>query len=191
MQIFHLFDYKRNGVIEFGEFVRALGIFHPNTPITDKITCKNHTRHTLFRHMLHHHHCKMAFNLFLITDILAVTYQLYDLRSTGYIEREEVGFYILLNLLDCNFISHGLWSESPTNSTVERNGVGTLTRIWSRAFRRSRGNYRRQGGNDSSSCFGFCNIINDGSNYIYISFLHSHLHRLSAKQIQKAMEGST
>jgi serine/threonine-protein phosphatase 2B regulatory subunit len=56
-QIFDLFDLKRNGVIDFGEFVRSLNIFHPETPLAEKI---------------------------------AFAFRLYDLRGTGYIEREEV-----------------------------------------------------------------------------------------------------
>lgn len=39
VQIFDLFDLKRNGVIEFEEFVRSLHIFHPDTPMADKIAC--------------------------------------------------------------------------------------------------------------------------------------------------------
>ncbi|KAK4486346.1 hypothetical protein RD792_009017 [Penstemon davidsonii] len=64
-KLFELFDLKRNGVIEFGEFVRSLSIFHPNAPEADKV---------------------------------AFAFRLYDLRHTGYIEREELKEMVLATL---------------------------------------------------------------------------------------------
>lgn len=64
-KVFEVFDLKKNGVVEFAEFVRSLNVFHPSAPEEEKIS--------------------FAFNL-------------YDLRRTGYIEREEVKAMILATL---------------------------------------------------------------------------------------------
>ncbi|XP_057451977.1 calcineurin B-like protein 4 isoform X2 [Lotus japonicus] len=70
-RIFDLFDVKRNGVIEFGEFVRSLGVFHPDAALEDKI---------------------------------AFAFRLYDLRQTGYIEREELKEMVLALLHESDLV---------------------------------------------------------------------------------------
>lgn len=37
--MFELFDIKQNSVIEFGEFVRSLSVFHPEAPLAEKAKC--------------------------------------------------------------------------------------------------------------------------------------------------------
>jgi serine/threonine-protein phosphatase 2B regulatory subunit len=37
--VFEIFDEKQNDVIEFGEFVHALSVFHPKAPLHEKAEC--------------------------------------------------------------------------------------------------------------------------------------------------------
>lgn len=95
-RIFDLFDVKRNGVIEFGEFVRSLGVFHPNAPVSDKI---------------------------------AFAFRLYDLRHTGYIEREELKEMVLALLYESDLTLSNDVVETIVDKTFDQadsNGDGKI-----------------------------------------------------------------
>ncbi|XP_062181124.1 calcineurin B-like protein 4 [Phragmites australis] len=95
-RVFDLFDLKRNGVIDFEEFVRSLSIFHPKTPASEKT---------------------------------AFAFKLYDLRGTGYIEKEELREMVLA-LLDesdlCLSDSAVVTIVDNTFSQADSNGDGKI-----------------------------------------------------------------
>lgn len=40
-QVFEVFDTKKNDVIGFDEFVKAVSVFHPNAPLSEKADCES------------------------------------------------------------------------------------------------------------------------------------------------------
>ncbi|KAJ1687949.1 hypothetical protein LUZ63_019339 [Rhynchospora breviuscula] len=99
-RLFDLFDEKKNGVIEFSQFVRSLSVFHPNASEEDKISCAfklydlNCTgfieRDELKRMLLALlDELDLNFMDDVVESILNVTFTGVDLNGDGKIDKEE------------------------------------------------------------------------------------------------------
>ncbi|RAL50989.1 hypothetical protein DM860_005345 [Cuscuta australis] len=88
-RMFKLFDSTNDGVIEFGEFVRALSIFHPVASLEEKADCMKNTlisskNHRIMNILL------TLFQFLLAQSHVAVLFRLYDVRQAGFIEHQGV-----------------------------------------------------------------------------------------------------
>lgn len=89
LQIFDMFDVKKKGAIDFGDFVRSLSVFHPKASQQDKIDCKLKIISLYYSSSIIKC-CSLDILIGNVWDFAAVSFRLYDLHDIGFIERQEV-----------------------------------------------------------------------------------------------------
>ncbi|KAJ6868066.1 hypothetical protein NC651_033184 [Populus alba x Populus x berolinensis] len=89
-RMFDLFDVKCDGVIEFGEFVQSLGVFHPNAPVEEKIYCKE-----MVVALLQESDLELSDDV--VQTIVDKTFSDADSKGDGKIDPEEWKEFVLKN----------------------------------------------------------------------------------------------
>lgn len=83
-----MFDVKKKGAIDFGDFVRSLSVFHPKASQQDKIDCKLKINSLNYSSIIKC--CSLDVLIGNVCYFIAVSFRLYDLHDIGFIERQEV-----------------------------------------------------------------------------------------------------
>lgn len=116
-RLFEVFDSKRNNVIDFGEFVRALSVFHPAAPLKEKAEfafevydidktgdIQPDEVKRLLVAMLHSNP-DIRLDDHVIEQIIDKTFEEADLARDGRISHEEFLFLVENNPAICSFMT--------------------------------------------------------------------------------------